>query len=275
VTRRPTQRLLVLARDDDVTAAAVAAAAWARGVAVVRSDRSDLSATLRSERDGSCRVTLRRGEADLAVSAILNRTAGDDNSQPHASRPRAERRTRFQTAEKLAAWWAVLAQFPGPVVNRPSVHSFLPELDAGELGRRAGIAVAPRTLATRALQDGPRNVHRLHDGSHVGFFADGAADRSDEREVRRYTRFDPHRASYAIVAGRRLILIGSARRPPAGCLERLRAAVLDEGVAFAHLVLETTDVATLVHASAFPVLGNYRGQEGAVHHGLVEFLTAR
>jgi hypothetical protein len=274
MVRHVTPKLLVLARHDDETAAAVASHARSRGVSVVVSDRSDLSTTLTSERDGRCSVSLRQAEVNLAVSAILNRTVGGDH-QPHAARLPAERKARFHTAETLAAWWALLAQFPGPVINRPSVHSFLPDLDAHALGQRAGVGVVPRTMATRTVKVGPRNVHCVHDGSYVGFFVDRCVDRSDSSEVRLYTRFDPNRASYLIVAGRRLILIGSAGRRPAERLEQLHEAVLDMGIAFAYLVLEMTDVATLVHASAFPVLGNYRGYESVVHQGLVEYLTVQ
>ncbi len=257
--------LLVLAHDGDQTAEAIAAHARRSGIGVIVSDRSDLSLTLQSERDGGCATTILRSNAPVPVSAILNRMHG-----PHDE----EGESRFRAAEMLAAWWALLAEFPGPVINRPSRHRFLPELDATALAKRAALPCAKRLLATRSFVPGPCNVHRLHDGSYVGFFANECNHPVHGDEVWCYTNFDPSCAVYAIISGTQMIQVGDPNARLVEPLERLRSAVLAEGVNFAYLVLSLTDVLTLVHASAFPVIGSYRGQEQAVHQALFEFLAA-
>ncbi len=257
--------LLVLAPDDDETAAAVAATARNRGVQVLASDRSEVSIALVSDRDGGCAISFAAAGYPLPVTAIFNRWYGDRAD---------ERAVRFRIAERMAAWWAVMAQFPGPVVNRPSAQGILPPLEANDLARTAGVPAAARTIATTpASLAGPCNVHRLHDGSHVGLLEPGTADPSNPSEVRRYTRFEPAHAAYAIVAGTRAVHVGAAGPSLAPYIDRLRDAVTGAGVHFAYLVLDTSDTPTLVHASAFPVIGNYAGYEAAVHGGIVDFLT--
>jgi hypothetical protein len=258
--------LLVLCRRDDATAAAIAEHARGRGLAVVRCEPSHISLTVESERDGGHSVEFHRGGAKLDVTAVLNRTHGVGNGAEES---------RFRAAETLGAWWAALAEFPGPVVNRPSVHGFQPEPDVDDLALRAGLPCAARTLATSAPTSGARNVHRLVDGSHVGFFGDGMADPRETREVRRYTRFHPARAAYALVAGESVTAVGEGPKVAPDALSRLGAAASEQGIRFAFLVLQVADPPALVHVSAFPVLGNYRGYEEPVHRGLVDFLAGR
>ncbi len=257
--------LLVLARAEDETAEAFATFARASGADVTLVDLNDLQVRLTMTRAGDATLSITRDGEPIAVRAILNRA--------FASYP-LETTERFQAAESLAAWWAALALFPGRVANRPNSRTFQPELDASVLARQAGLGAARRTLSTQPVAGRRVNVHRVHDGTHVGFRAESSRLAPEAGQVWRFTEFDPGFAMFAVLSGERLLPLGVVDSALVSPLERLRKAILEHGANYALIVLERTgDVARLVHASPFLSLSHYRGQEEAVHGALLDYLS--
>jgi hypothetical protein len=261
------KRLLILARAEDETARRFASFARANGVVAVVAGPGQLALTLLGGRDGRAEVRISSREPAAPFDAVLNRGFATEVSEAE----------RFPAAETLAAWWAALAEFPGPVVNRPGPRAFVPELDATGLARRAGLAPSERTITTMraAVSESHVNVYRVDDGTHVGLVAPGGTAPCDG-EVYRHTRFDPGQAAHAVVAGPRLIPLAPAAplEQFVEPLERLREAVLAAGANFAYIVFVVADELLVAHASAFPLAGQYASAETAVHGALLAYLTS-
>jgi hypothetical protein len=144
--------LLVVAADTDGTARRFADFANSSGVAtVLTAGFGRVGVTVRATRNRACTARITFDGVD--VRGVLTRGIGEWGQESDPERA-------FISSEKYAAYWSVLALWPGPVVNRPSPDGFFPRLDPLELVR-VGAVAAPRTVI---LNDGtaPGNdVYRL------------------------------------------------------------------------------------------------------------------
>ncbi|MFD7256315.1 hypothetical protein [Streptomyces sp. NPDC059874] len=161
--------LLVLAESGDETAVRFARFASDRGVETVVAGGFDrLTVTVEVSRDLRPRSTILvdgRPPAGIFCRGRL-----------HSSPPLTSA-ARFAAGEQQAAVWAAVALWPGPVINRPTVHGYPPRLDPLELA-----ASTPGIRPTGTIvngQDAPGNhTYRISD----------------------YTQLDPAtRASYDVV----------------------------------------------------------------------------
>src|SRR5665213_1333172 len=185
--------LLILAGAEDRTAQRFGASAERLGIpcAIPRS-AAEVGMRMLAERDGtvSCRLSI--GEEQQPVRAVLNR------GLPFSDQP-------FVEAELMASWWAALACFPGPVINRPSRDGFLPNPDVLRLASpESGIELPPIRIATSrelAIHAPATHLRRLSDGGHAGSFAAVPEAGFDDGEVYAATRFDPSRTCQVLVAG--------------------------------------------------------------------------
>lgn len=227
--------ILVLAPPDDETALLFRAFAVEAGHrAVVREAFDDLTVTVTAGRDASAEVDLR--VAGEPVRGVLHRGIGP----PSGDGGEAE----FVHAESLAVWWSALALWPGPVINRPTRHGFLPPLDPLALARLPGITLPPSSIGGRpryAPAPGERlNVHRERDGVFLGHGT--AAIPRETDDILRFTCFDPDRTRHLLLAGDEVFDPADPTGPPAGAgspavaplLDRLRAL----GVSFCLLVVQ-------------------------------------
>ena len=250
--------LLVLAPPKDEVAARFERLVQSRGIAVERATAETVSLNVGLDRSGSATVELRASGAP--VHAVLNRGLDIDPA------------TQFQDSEWLAAWWAALAYFPGPVVNRPSQAGFLPELDVLSLVERVpSLNLAPMHIGSRAppsLAGRVVNVHSARDGHFIG-----RDDASGDEELLQYTEFDPERTCRIILAGDKCLATGFTPPAASGAIKMLENELRARGATFSCVVLQVNSSSVeLLHATSVPSTPHYLEIENDVHEALLEYL---
>jgi hypothetical protein len=121
--------LLVMARaDDQLSASLLAIAAEKNRTCAVAHGLSDVDLTVHIDERGQTRVKV--AYENHSVSAIINRYV-----EPQTP---ADETSRFIARERYASWWATLALFAGPGVNRPTAVGLFPvgARRASDKGRR-------------------------------------------------------------------------------------------------------------------------------------------
>lgn len=273
--RREGDALLVLAQPYDETARRFVAFAEERGIhCLMPRLASEPELSVEVERDGSATVEIRAGDGWTRVRGVLNR------GLPRVEGP--SEGEQFRSAETLASWWAALALFPGPVINRPSGMAFIPDLSISPLVRdAAGIRAAPAQIGSEPprLPAEPRvNIHRLRTGEYLGYLSAAGDSRGIvDDEILVYTGFDPAQTLHILLAGSQTFNLSSdlgylsppLERRLAPLTERLRA--LD--ARFSLLVVQPgIDIIRVVHATPFPSIRQYERIAAAVHEALLEAL---
>lgn len=106
--------LLHVAHPGDPWRPVLAATAAGAGHRVLATDGfSGLDVELRVGRDGRARTVLRGPDGEDVGGVVHRGGVGSPELDP------------FVAAERVAAWWGLLAGFDGPVVNRPTRHGLL------------------------------------------------------------------------------------------------------------------------------------------------------
>ena len=257
----PGNSALILAAETDAGAADITDRFEEAGVPIARCDLSDTrtSFSVQVTRTGAPTVHIHRGDG-MPVGAIVNRGGFE---LPCDASPEA----RYAAYERLAAWWAALALFPGPVINRPTRYGFMPVLDALDLAKRIdGVCVASHWTELAQASDSvpaptnpaPRgtNIHRMHSGEWV--HPDDWSSESGSMVVC-VTRFDPEAVFRLVVVGRDCHtddLRLAARH--ADVVRRLRDH-LGPRMLLCSLVLESTQTkATILAVDGWPVPSRFR-----------------
>jgi hypothetical protein len=178
--------LLVLAGSGDETAVRFARFASDRGVeTVVVAGFDRLAVTVTVSRDLTARSTILvdgRPPAGIFCRGRL------DSSPPSA--PSA----RFATSEQQAALWAALALWPGPVINRPTVHGYPPRLDPLELASSTP-GIRPAGTLTNGRDATGNHAYRISCSTQL----DPAA--RDVYDVVHLTQIDERRTHQLLFAG--------------------------------------------------------------------------
>jgi hypothetical protein len=111
--------LLIVAPLGNALGGTIATVARSRGLtAESTSDFADVHWELRIDSVGTPATSLTFGDRLLPVDSIIN-----------LAPPWSDSDGEFCAQERMAAWWALLAAFPGPVVNRPTQHGLGLTLD--------------------------------------------------------------------------------------------------------------------------------------------------
>jgi len=205
--------------------------------------------------------------AGRRVRAVVNRgLAAPDGADP------------FLGSEWLAAWWAALRHFDGPVVNRPGRDGFLPEPWPWRLeGALAGFAPSGVRVADRAeaCETAPRTtVHRLASGAYAGCFDEREQARLAPGEVYALTPLDPRRTSHLLLAGERCFDLVSGEpldeRRLGEPLERLLALLRAREALLAGVLVELADEGPrLLRVLPAPAVPQRPDLEQAAHAALL------
>ncbi|MFG2873785.1 hypothetical protein ACGFYU_01965 [Streptomyces sp. NPDC048337] len=178
--------LLVLAESADETAVRFARFASDRGVeAVVAAGFDRLAVTVTVSHDLRPRSTiLVDGRPPVGVFC-----RGRLDSSPPLT-PAA----RFAAGEEQASVWAAMALWPGPVINRPTVHGYPPRLDPLELAASTPDIRPAGTIANG--RDVPGNhAYRISDYTQLDPATRGLYD------VVHITQIDERRTHQLLIAG--------------------------------------------------------------------------
>jgi hypothetical protein len=234
--------VLLVAHPRDPWRPVLAATAASAGHRVLAVDGFlGLDVELRVDRAGRSRTVLRTTDGEDVGGAVHRGGVWTDGLDP------------FLGAERVAAWWALLAGFVGPVVNRPTRHGLLCTIDrlrtrrtpgtwpGGALlrdvwagGPGAGSALVVRTAARHrpvATSPGRRSAHLR------------ATD-----EVLDVTRCAPARVVRVAVAGAATFALGAGDAPtalPEPFAGRLRGLLAPDLPLLATLVVELADDASV------------------------------
>ncbi|MDQ1294319.1 MAG: hypothetical protein QG608_2202 [Actinomycetota bacterium] len=127
--------LLLVALDGDPWAPVLSRVAQEAGTEVrLVDDLRELRFDVRVDRRGNPRCAVRTVRGDVPEGIVFR--GGTVLAQDGG----------FGGSEHLAAWWALLAAFDGPVVNRPTRHGPLLTVDRLRTRRAAGVGVSAWTL---------------------------------------------------------------------------------------------------------------------------------
>lgn len=196
--------LLILAAPEDANASAIASdMAIAGAPAIVTNAISDVEWELRLDTHGACAVHVLHRTSRAMITAIINLSGMWPDKVDD----------EFTAAEHTAAWWALLATFAGPVINRPTRQGLLPSLD--RLRTAAVPGVWQGAWALRAAWTGGRYADRhalvqsaVTRQALATLAPDGSiAAREDVVEVTPCLAKSVHRVA---VAGRRIVLLDVA-----------------------------------------------------------------
>jgi len=187
----------------------------------------------------------------------------------------------FAANERLAAWWAALALFTGPVINRPSRHGYLPDIRPLQL-----LASKPSTTLRSAWTEAqwlsesdsppPGDAAALH----VRNIATGRwvtpSERAalSEQAVVCATPYDPARILRVVVAGADVVAVGP-RLSPADAAEvmDLCATLIDRDL-FCSLVLQRDEAELAILAvDCFPSPASLLPFWRQIEDGLMRCLT--
>jgi hypothetical protein len=259
--------LLVLAPSDDETARMFCEFVAERGhMAVMPQGFDEVCITVTSGRDASHNVDLRVGGE--RVRGVLHRGIGAPVSKGGDA--------AFAHAEALAVWWSALALWDGPVINGATRQGFLPPLDPLLLTHVSGVTLPPSSLGrplSAATTAELVNVHRERDGAFLGRGAEAIV--SDE--ILRFTRFDPDRVRYVLLAGNQVFdpseaggaLAAATRSALAPLLHRLRSL----GADFCLLVIEPAgEECRLLDVSGLPTHHQFEAIRPQVFQALLDRL---
>ena len=270
--------LLILASTNDDSAREFSEFIRLRGIrCLVSDDFLSVIAVALATSDGTVEVRLTDPTSGTPITAIVNR--GVDGSRDSDTFDEA-----FSRGERLAAWWSLLAFFPGPVVNRPSTAGFVPNLDVLSLRRAVpSIRLQPGTITTDYAQLARRpsawpstNVHRLSDGSLIGLLGESVPFDDD---VFVATPFDPARTVHILVAGHSDFDLstqsGELAPHRAGQIRPVIEEVVARGASFCLLVFLDCgdDRLALLATSAFPQPNHFRHLRERVHSALTDYLS--
>jgi len=263
---------LILAGPDDQAAHGFAAWLSARRIPHAWShDGCDVRLTTHASRAGETRgcLTLAGETGATPVRAVPNRGIRLACVEPDE---------RFRWGEVTAAWWTALALFDGPVVNRPTRRSFLPDLGLASLEACLPRLVVPSTIGPPdAAPDAPCvNVHRLRDSAYLGRLSSELI--LDEDELYRYTPFNPRGVHRMVVAGRRIFDVGcpggAVGDALAALLEPLLLELLRREALFCSVVVDVEGGRpALLEATPVPQPRHYAHLADLVHGALAEFVA--
>jgi hypothetical protein len=253
--------LLILAPSEDEAAMRFERMVQSRGIGVTRATMDAVSVYVGLDRSGTASVEL--SVLGVPVHGVLNRGLAIDPA------------TQFEDSERLAAWWSGLAYFPGPVVNRPSRLSFLPELDVLLLAERVpNLSLSPMhigSIAPPSFVGRTTNVHSAHDGHFIGRDTTPA-----KKELFLYTSFDPERTSRFVLAGDKCFatdIAPSSHTSASGVIESLRHELRAQSATFSFVVFQVSSSSVeLIHATPVPGIQHYEKIEEDVHEALLEYL---
>jgi hypothetical protein len=109
--------LLILASEDDSAAQSLARAVERAGqLCAITWEFANIDLTAQCSRSGSTSVKLSCRKSGNPITGVVNRLC----------LPPERAALDFLGYERIAVWWAALAHFRGPVVNRPSPFGVLP-----------------------------------------------------------------------------------------------------------------------------------------------------
>ncbi|MFD2416241.1 hypothetical protein [Amycolatopsis pigmentata] len=254
--------LLVIAPETDETARRFADFAIGNGVStVVAKEFGRVGVTVRAGRDAAGRAEITVDGAK--VRGVLNRGIGDWGREPDAERV-------FVAAETYAAFWAALALWPGPVVNRPSAQGFFPRLDPLELVESGDVA-PPRTVILNGGTAPGSEVYHLPDWTRLE--PDAPRSRFDVVQI---TNRDPVHSSHLLVAGTEVFEIGGAKWLDAGTVAEVApvlAWIRRRGMEFCDFTVERQrGVLRLVDVSCWPGHHLFPHHEDRVYAALLNRL---
>jgi hypothetical protein len=193
--------------------------------------------------------------------------------QAHAER-------NFVAAERLSIWWAALALFSGPVLNRPTRFGYVPALDVStaidaisglysrsrwcewfEVSSECGVVAMPGW-----------NVHR---GDTDQWISSQERCKLTPYSSVRITPYDPTQVFRMLIAGCDYYIDGeacAARHPQA--IESLHAALGSIGL-FCVLTLQASEQgALLLGVDKFPTVSRYPALSASLHRSLARYLRA-
>lgn len=255
--------LLILAPSHDETAEAFSAWLDANAEPHARTQSlADLRLRVLVNSDGAPSVDLAIRSTGEPVDAILNRgffwSSGGDE---------------FEQSESLAAWWAALALFSGPVINRPSQAGLIPP----------SFEVNAQPAVERRIADRwpvlPRGLiaHR-HDLATHAFLGRSPGEPSNApfEQPELVTVFDPSALRHVLVVGRWMFDLTAPAAPIAVSSDDPVAAALgliDRPPIFAHAVLSTSaGDQRIVQINYLPQLAYFGHFEAAVNDALLSEL---
>ncbi|MFJ5551143.1 hypothetical protein [Streptomyces sp. NPDC093225] len=260
--------LLVLAESSDETAVRFARSASERGVeAVVAADFDRLAVSVTVSRELHSRSTVLVD--GRPPTGILCRGRPDASTPPTPA-------ARFAASERQAAVWSAVALWPGPVVNRPTVHGYPPRLDPLELASSVPGIRPAGTLTDGRDATGANHAYRISDHAQL----DPAA--RTPYDVVHLTRLDAGRTHRLLVAGTSTFHLGDpARRADlarhAPQVTRIRNWLHAKQTDFAIVTLETADAddgaLRLLEASPWPNHHQFASVADAAYAALLTRLT--
>lgn len=235
-------------------------------------DLRHMHLTISANRMGAAAVQLRVRPRGAIVGAVCNfgltPTRGGDWD--------------FRSGELLASWWSALALFPGPVLNRPTLSSFVPEVQPLSLCSKVPNLDMPDSWISpegaRVESPETTNVHLLSSGAFLGRTDGGPI--TCQGELCRFTTFNPNSTWRLLVAGKSLFPLDMANMSSditekrRAMLERLRGELTKTGPLFCVLVLsDTEDGIALLAGHPFPHYSQYRHIDKVAHNAALEGLT--
>lgn len=219
--------LLVVTRANDVLGEQIAAAARRAGkAAAIESDFVNLTWELRIGGAGETTNVLSYGKEAVDVDSIvyLGGTWSLEDGE-------------FCANERMASWWALMAAFPGPVVNRPTQHGLSFTLD--RLRIRSHIESWPfrwtlRDTAQARKHALIRSAERLQP---AGTVLPGEALPEAEWALE-IVECVPRNVQRFAVGGRRLTPIAPYHQGPICAVDKIRSSIRADLPALAVIVTE-------------------------------------
>lgn len=201
--------LAVLSRPSDPLAEALVCLGGSKGMPIIQfTDLGSIQVSVRLDRLGRPAAVLSHAASGSKVTTIINLypflTPIQEEDQAHDD---------FIWTERAAAWWALLAAFPGTVINRPSPKGLMPGLDRCMAG---GIPTRPFTRLFRAdWRPTDSGVARaVHDRRPFLVNKGKSAEHDETVELKNLQRVDPRQLRRFVLAGRHFVDLNGADVSP-------------------------------------------------------------
>lgn len=269
--------LLILADLTDYTSKSFILYARSKGVhCIVPQLTDEFTLCVNSQQDQQLSIEVYVKNEKIHIHGILNRGLP-------LSYDKISSEEEFRIGENLATWWALVALFPGPVVNRSSRLGFIPNVDLHTISKEVSglklgsIFVTTDCFLPPLLTEPQVNIHLTRNGEYLGKISKDDRIALSQDEVFTLTGFDPSLTSQVLLAGNKVFDL-TLRSSSLSCqklnvLQDLISYFRSININFATITLEhTEDTYKIIQINLFPSVQQYQHIENEVNEGLFDFL---